>query len=143
MIFKQGFDPESLSKLIPPVVKNAGLELITVEPAESRLVAYFTVDDNNVQPHGILHGGVSAMVAETMASIGANLCLEAPEVAVGQTLHACHLKSAPKGQRLRAVSSPVHVGRRSQVWTTDIENSQGQLICRVSLTLAVIQARTP
>jgi len=138
-IFLKKASIEQIAAWIPPILRLAGIEAIKIDHDSGSLSADFTVSDNNVQPHGILHGGVSVLIAETLGSIGGNLCLEQAKVAVGQTLSASHIRPAAKGEKLRAVCSAVHIGKKSHVWNTDLTDQKGRLICRVALTLAVIQ----
>jgi 1,4-dihydroxy-2-naphthoyl-CoA hydrolase len=97
------------------------------------------VDGRTKQPEGLLHGGASVALAETLGSTGATLCVEPREFqCVGQEINANHLRSARSGW-VTGTARPVHVGRRSQVWTIDIVNEVEKLICTARLTIAVIR----
>jgi uncharacterized protein (TIGR00369 family) len=87
-----------------------------------------------------LHGGSSVLLAETLASFAANLCLEDPrhEQAVGLEINANHLR-AVTGGTVTGTARPIHVGRSTQVWEIRIEDEQGRLVCVSRLTLAVRQ----
>lgn len=90
------------------------------------------------QPFGLLHGGASAALAETLGSIGANLCLDPDrEVAVGLEINANHLRACRDGI-VTGTARPLHLGRRSQVWEIRLEDQAGRLICVSRLTLAVL-----
>jgi uncharacterized protein (TIGR00369 family) len=93
------------------------------------------------QPHDILHGGASVALAESAASIAANLNCADGYVALGQEINANHVRGKSAGV-VRATATPVHIGRRSQVWSVDVTDEDGKLICISRCTLAVI-ARTP
>lgn len=137
-LFRHRLSEAELNQFIPAVARFAGVKKIVPDYEKNTLMTEFLVSDDNVQPHGILHGGVSVLVAETLGSIAGHLCLEEQLKAVGQTLSASHIRAMPKGEVIKALTSPVHIGRRSQIWNTDFHDQKGRLTCRVSLTLAVI-----
>jgi 1,4-dihydroxy-2-naphthoyl-CoA hydrolase len=105
--------------------------------------ATMPVDARTWQPFGLLHGGASATLAETLGSVGANCCVD-PEryYCVGQELNANHLRSARSG-RVTGTARPIHVGKRSQVWDIRIDDDSGRLTCVSRLTLAVIEGTRP
>jgi 1,4-dihydroxy-2-naphthoyl-CoA hydrolase len=97
------------------------------------------VDARTHQPYGLLHGGASVALAETLGSMGANMCVDSTRyLCVGQEINANHLKSVRSG-RVTGTARPLHVGARSQVWSIDIVNEAGALVCVSRLTVAVIQ----
>jgi 1,4-dihydroxy-2-naphthoyl-CoA hydrolase len=97
------------------------------------------VDARTHQPYGLLHGGASVALAETLGSMGANMCVDSSRyLCVGQEINANHLKSVRSG-RVTGTARPLHVGMRSQVWSIDIVNEAGALVCVSRLTVAVIQ----
>ncbi|HEV2427838.1 MAG TPA: PaaI family thioesterase, partial [Acidimicrobiales bacterium] len=91
------------------------------------------------QPFGLLHGGVSALLAESAASIGATRAVWPDEVAVGVELNCSHLRSLSEGT-LTATASPLRKGKRLHVWRIDLTDGDGRLICAARCTLAVIPA---
>ena len=101
------------------------------------------VDERSIQPAGILHGGASVVLAETLGSVGANLCLD-PEgfFAVGQEINANHLRGVRSG-RVTGTARPIHLGARSQVWEIRIEDDKGRLTCISRLTMSVVQGAAP
>jgi uncharacterized protein (TIGR00369 family) len=113
-----------------------GIEIVELTP--ERVVATMPVDDRTRQPFGLLHGGASLALAETVASFGAaaNVDLER-FVAVGQEINANHLRGKTDGV-VRATAVPIHRGRTSQVWAIDIVDEQGRLVCVSRCTMAVI-----
>lgn len=101
--------------------------------------ANMPVNGNTIQPFGLLHGGASVALAETLASIGAWLNIEEEDkTAVGIEINANHVRSARKGETVRGVSKPIHKGRQTQVWETKIFNEDKKLVCVSRCTLAVV-----
>jgi 1,4-dihydroxy-2-naphthoyl-CoA hydrolase len=97
------------------------------------------VDARTQQPYGLLHGGASVALAETLGSMGAIMCLDVEQYqCVGQEVNANHLRAARKGL-VTGTARPVHLGGRSQVWVIDLVNEAGQLTCTSRLTVAVIR----
>ena len=97
------------------------------------------VDDRTRQPMGLLHGGASVVLAETLGSIAANLCVDFPTVCcVGQEINANHLRSMTDGI-VTGTARPLHIGGRSQVWQIDIRSADEKLVCTSRLTLAVLR----
>jgi uncharacterized protein (TIGR00369 family) len=107
--------------------------------SRSRVVMTMDVDSRVHQPMGVLHGGASVVLAESAASTGANLNCPDGMVALGQEINANHLRPKRDGI-LRAVAEPVHIGRASQVWSIDLRDEEGRLVCVSRCTLAVIAA---
>ncbi|MFL5606977.1 MAG: hotdog fold thioesterase [Gemmatimonadaceae bacterium] len=116
----------------------AAIGIEVVELTAERVVATMPVDERTRQPFGLLHGGASLALAETVASLGAaaNVDLER-FVAVGQEINGNHLRAKTDGV-VRATAVPIHRGRTSQVWSIDIVDEQGRLVCVSRCTMAVI-----
>ena len=116
------------------------LGIVFTEHGEDFMRGTLPVDARTRQPYGLLHGGASALLAETLASVAANLCLEDPEhqQAVGIELNANHLRAATEGM-VTGTARALHVGRNTQVWDIRIEDERGRLVCAARLTLAVRQ----
>ncbi|MBS0381580.1 MAG: hotdog fold thioesterase [Proteobacteria bacterium] len=98
------------------------------------------VDDRTRQPYGILHGGASVALAETLGSAAAMLCCEDGFVAVGLSINANHVRAVRDGI-VTGTARPLHVGRSTQVWETRIENETGELVCIARLTMVVLPQR--
>ena len=115
------------------------LGIVFTEQGEDFLRGTMPVDHRTKQPFGLLHGGSSVLLAETLASMAANLCLEDPGQgqAVGLEINANHLR-AKKDGLVTGTARPVHVGRSTQVWDIRIEDEQGRPVCVSRLTLAVV-----
>ncbi len=106
-----------------------------------QIVATMPVDERTVQPFGLLHGGASAALAETLASVGGWVNLKEPDQSVvGIEINANHLKSKRSGT-VTGRATPIHVGSKIQVWEIRIEDEEQQLICVSRCTLAVIKIR--
>ena len=97
------------------------------------------VDRRTVQTMGILHGGASVVLAETIGSLAANLCVDATaQACVGQEINANHLRPVASG-RVTGTARPIHLGTRSQVWQIEIRDERERLVCISRLTMAIIQ----
>ena len=96
------------------------------------------VDKRTVQPLGLLHGGASCVLAESLGSIAANMALDtSKEYAVGLEINANHIRSATSGI-VTGTAKPIHLGRKTQVWEIKIKNEEGKLVCISRLTMAII-----
>lgn len=104
---------------------------------DARLEATMPVDSCTHQPFGLLHGGASVVLAETLGSVAGYLCTEGDQSVVGLEVNANHIRSVRSGL-VRGVCRAVHVGRRHQVWQIEIVDEQGRLCCTSRLTTAVV-----
>ncbi|MFO1473080.1 MAG: hotdog fold thioesterase [Lysobacterales bacterium] len=95
------------------------------------------VDARTRQPYGLLHGGASALLAETLGSTAGGLCVEEGQGVVGIEINANHLAGVRQGL-VTGTARPLHVGRSTQVWEIRIEDDRGRLACISRLTLAVV-----
>lgn len=97
------------------------------------------VDKRTVQPYGLLHGGASVALAETLGSMGASMCVDTAEYqVVGQEINANHVRAA-RGGLVTGTARAVHLGGRTHVWTIDIVNEAQKLVCISRITMAVIK----
>jgi 1,4-dihydroxy-2-naphthoyl-CoA hydrolase len=115
------------------------LDVEVVEAGPTRVVVRIPVDWKVHQPYGILHGGVSALLAESAASFGAALAAGPDRSVVGIELNASHLRSLRDGH-LTAEATPVRVGRTVQVWRISLTDDDGRAICEARCSLAVLGA---
>jgi len=116
-----------------------GIEI--VELSGTRVVATMPVDERTRQPFGILHGGASIALAETVASFGATASIDRDRwLAVGQEINGNHLRPKTSGV-VRATGAPVHVGRSTQVWSIEIVDEEGRLVCISRCTMAIVERR--
>jgi uncharacterized protein (TIGR00369 family) len=121
----------------PSIHDLLGVE--TLEAGPERVVMRIPVDWRVHQPFGILHGGVSALLAESAASLGAFLAAGPGRRVVGIELNASHLRSLREGHLL-ADATPIRVGRSVQVWRIELTDDEGRAICETRCTLAVLGA---
>jgi uncharacterized protein (TIGR00369 family) len=117
---------------------HLGMEFLEV--GDDYLVGRVPVDARTKQPYGLLHGGVSVVLAETLGSMGA--AFSSPEgcMAVGLDINANHLKGVTNGW-VTATARPVHRGRTTQVWQIDLRNDAGELTCVSRLTVSILAPR--
>jgi uncharacterized protein (TIGR00369 family) len=116
-----------------------GIEI--VELSEDRAVATMPVDKRTHQPFGLLHGGASVALAETIASIGTfNLIDKETEICVGLEINANHLKGKKEGI-MTAIGTPLHRGKSTMVWDIKIVDEDDALICISRCTMAILKKR--
>jgi 1,4-dihydroxy-2-naphthoyl-CoA hydrolase len=128
-------------RAVPRTGLPATLGIEMIELSESRVVATMPVDDRTRQPFGLLHGGASIALAETVASFGAVLHIDRERfTAVGQEINGNHLRPKFDGV-VRATGVPIHLGRSTQVWSIEIADEQGRLICISRCTMAIVERR--
>ncbi len=114
------------------------LGIVFTDIGEDYIRAKMPVDERTIQPHGLLHGGASAALAETLGSIAANLCIDnTKKVCVGLGIDASHVRSAHKGY-VYGTTKPIHIGGSTQIWEIRITDAQNALICISRLTMAVL-----
>jgi len=111
--------------------------------SRNEMCATMPVSENTIQPFGILHGGASVALAETLASVGAYLNLtDDSKTAVGLEINANHIKSVPLGGIVVGTAKPLHRGVQTQVWETRIVTEDGKLVCISRCTLAIVKQRS-
>jgi 1,4-dihydroxy-2-naphthoyl-CoA hydrolase len=114
------------------------LDIRVVEVGEDFLRGTMPVDARTRQPFGLLHGGASVALAETLGSLAGNLCLDgSKEVAVGLDINANHIRAVTAGI-VTGTAKALHIGRTTQVWEIRIEDEKQRLVCISRLTLAVV-----
>jgi len=124
------------------MVSHLGIEFIEV--GENFLRARMPVDQRTIQPYGILHGGASTALAETMGSVAASLTLDLThKVPVGMEINANHIRPVPGGSPdaprfVYGVTTPIHLGSTTQVWDIRITDEKDRLVCIARLTIAVV-----
>jgi 1,4-dihydroxy-2-naphthoyl-CoA hydrolase len=117
------------------LLEHLGIKL--TEIGADYLRGTMPVDRRTHQPQGLLHGGASAALAETLGSIAANMVIDrSTHLAVGQEINANHLRGV-KGGLVTGTARPFYIGRGSQVWGIEIQNADGQLVCVSRITMAV------
>ena len=118
-------------------IETLGIEFTAI--GDDHLVATMPVDARTMQPYGLLHGGASVLLAETLGSSAGNMCVAEGEVCVGLEINANHVRAVREGS-VTGTARALHVGRRTQVWAIRIEDARGRLACISRLTLAVVPA---
>ncbi len=118
---------------------NLGIQYTFASP--DRVEATMPVDHRNRQPFGILHGGATLALAETVAGLGSLVACKPDETVVGMQVSGNHVSSAHEGDTVRAVCTPVHLGRSSHVWNVDVFTSTGKLVSSVRVINAVMKKR--
>lgn len=135
------FKPVDIS-LASKAHKNTLLEHLDIQLTEvgkDFLKGTMPVDHRTVQPYGILHGGASVALAESLGSLAAYMAVDQEKyVTVGQEINANHIRPVTSG-RVTGVARPVHLGRNSHVWSIEITNEAGKLVCISRLTMAVVE----
>jgi 1,4-dihydroxy-2-naphthoyl-CoA hydrolase len=128
---------ETLNSRSDTMISNIGIRF--TEIGDDFLRATMPVDARTVQPYGLLHGGASVALAETLGSMGAAMCVDAQEFqVVGQEINANHVRAARSGV-VTGTARPVHIGGRTHVWSIEILNDAGKLVCISRITMAVIR----
>jgi len=119
--------------------EHLGIEFL--ELGADYLMAKMPVDHRTKQPLGLLHGGASVVLAETLGSVGAIHTIDPSKYyCVGLEINANHIKSATNGF-VYGKASPIHIGRKTQVWDIKITTEGGQLVCASRITLAVLERK--
>jgi 1,4-dihydroxy-2-naphthoyl-CoA hydrolase len=104
------------------------------------LRATMPVNERTHQPFGLLHGGASVALAETVGSVASMLCTEEQYLCVGQEINANHLRGISAGT-VTATARPFHLGARSHVWHIEIRDDEARLVCVSRLTMAIVERR--
>ncbi|ADD28855.1 hotdog fold thioesterase [Meiothermus ruber] len=129
-------DPTQLER--DSLVKTLGIRILEATP--QKVVAEMEVTPRLHQPFGYLHGGASVALAETVASIGAYLAAPEGHTSFGMEINANHLRSMQSG-KVTATGTPLHSGRTTAVWSVEIRDEQGRLVCISRCTLAITPMR--
>lgn len=118
---------------------NLGIQYTFASP--ERVEATMPVDHRNRQPFGILHGGATLALAETVAGLGSMVACQPDEFVVGMQVSGNHISSAHEGDTVRAVGTIVHLGRSSHVWNVDVFTSTGKLVSSIRVVNSVMKRR--
>ncbi len=117
----------------------ASIGICYTEVGDDYLKATMPVDERTVQPYGLLHGGASVVLAETLGSAGALHCIDPDRhYCVGLDINANHIRSVSSGT-VTGKASPVHLGRSTHVWEIRISHDRGRLVCISRITMAILQ----
>jgi uncharacterized protein (TIGR00369 family) len=137
MIFHAPVDLDAVNAMSAnSIVDHIGIRL--TEVGDDWIRGTMPVDARTHQPFGLLHGGASVVLAETLGSIGGGLCVDpATHGVVGLEINANHVRGVRSGT-VTGTARALHLGRSTQLWEIRIENEAGQLVCVSRLTLAVV-----
>jgi uncharacterized protein (TIGR00369 family) len=132
--------PEVKAHLDKGMARAIGIDIKVL--SKDKVIATMPVDDRTRQPFGLLHGGASAALAETVASLGAFMNVDPDTQAeVGVELNANHVRGKTDGV-VTATATPLHRGRTIHVWDIRIEDEEAQLVCASRCTLAIVSRRS-
>ncbi|MGA7540871.1 MAG: PaaI family thioesterase [Steroidobacteraceae bacterium] len=139
-IWRTDVTPEQLERLSRGTFADRmGIRITEIGPDYLR--ATLPVTPAVHQPYGVLHGGASVALAETVGSVAANLCIDGERFqCFGQEINANHLRAVSSGL-ITATARPLHIGSRSHVWGIEIRDEGGRLVCVSRLTMAIVQRR--
>lgn len=140
MIWFQNYDIASMQKM----TKDTLMEHLSINftgLGDDFVEATMPVDHRTHQPYGLLHGGASVALAETLGSVAAHMTVD-PKLyfTVGLEINANHLKGVREGL-VRGRATPIHIGKSTQVWNIVIKNEQGEKVCVSRITMAVIKKK--
>ena len=137
-IFTQTVTTDDLNKFSRNTLAgHIGIDF--TEVGDGYLVARMPVDERTRQPFGLLHGGASVALAETMGSVAAMCCVDqTKQYCVGLDINANHVKAVKDGFVI-GIAKPVHIGKRTHVWEIRITNEENDLVCISRITMAVIE----
>jgi uncharacterized protein (TIGR00369 family) len=135
-IWKRPVSVEWLTEIhVDTAVAHLGIEFLEV--GDDFIRARAPVDARTKQPMGILHGGVSVLLAEMLGSCGAACASPPGHRSVGVEVNANHIRSVSEGW-VTGIGRPLHVGRSTQVWQIEMTNDKGQLTCVSRITMAIL-----
>ena len=136
-IWHNKFTLEDLNNLSKnTMVEHLGI--IYTNIGDDSITATMPVDQRTHQPDGLLHGGASVTLAETLGSVAANLCIDRNKrFCVGLEINANHVRSARNGV-VTGITRPIHLGNSTQIWDIRINDEKNHLICIVRLTMAIL-----
>ena len=118
------------------MIDHLGIEFLEV--GDDFIKAKMPVDQRTIQPFGLLHGGASVALAETLGSVAANLCVDREtKMCVGLEINANHIRPVTNGF-VYGIATPIHIGFSTQLWEIRIHNEQEKLVCISRLTMAIL-----
>ncbi len=135
-IWKQPISVDILTQgSINTASEHLGIEFLEV--GDDFITARVPVDNRTRQPYGLLHGGVSVVLAETLGSCGAAFASPPGTQAVGLDINANHLRGARSGW-VTGIAKPIHMGRTTHVWQIELRNEAGDMVCISRITMAIL-----
>ncbi|WP_192458783.1 hotdog fold thioesterase [Musicola keenii] len=137
MIWQRDVSLDSLNHMSQTCLLSH-LGIVFTHIGDACLEATMPVDDRTRQPFGLLHGGASVVLAESLGSVAGWLCTPPGASVVGSEINATHLRAVSQGE-VRGICQPLHLGQRTQVWQIEIVDPRQTLCCVSRLTTTVIQ----
>jgi 1,4-dihydroxy-2-naphthoyl-CoA hydrolase len=138
--FRQDYTLAQLNALGKGTMADT-LGMVFTEIGDDFLKLQMPVDHRSKQPYGLLHGGASAAMAETIGSVASSMCIDNDkQICVGMEINCNHLRGVKEGQ-ITATVKPLHIGSTSHVWDIKIEDDKQKLICVSRLTVAILRKR--
>jgi 1,4-dihydroxy-2-naphthoyl-CoA hydrolase len=136
-IFRKDITLEALNKLSRnTMAEQIGIEFTAI--GDDFMEARMPVDARTHQPFGLLHGGASVALAETLGSVAAHCCVDqAKQFCVGLDINANHIRGVKEGF-VTGITKPLHIGKKTQVWEIRIVNQKDELVCISRITMAVL-----
>ncbi len=136
--FKKDLSPEDLSAICGKTIAEI-LDIKFIETGKDFIKATMPVDHRTHQPYGLLHGGASCVLAETLGSIASGHVID-PEkfICVGIEINANHIRSARSGL-VTGITTPIHIGNSTHVWDIKIYDEREKLVCVSRLTVAILK----
>lgn len=136
-MWKKSFTLDSLNQTsVNTLVEHLGIVYTAFD--EQSLTATMPVEPRTHQPLGMLHGGASVVLAETLGSLAANMCVSEDYYCVGLDINANHIRAMRSGYVI-GKATPAHLGATTQVWQIDITDERGRMVCTSRLTIAVMK----
>jgi 1,4-dihydroxy-2-naphthoyl-CoA hydrolase len=139
-MFQKGVNTEMANKISRnTLVEHLGIEFI--EMGEDYMKAKMPVDHRTKQPLGLLHGGASVVLAETLGSFAAQCSVNTDQqYCVGLEINANHIKAVKEGW-VYGIAKPLHIGKKTQVWEIKVTNEENALVCVSRITMAVLDKK--
>jgi 1,4-dihydroxy-2-naphthoyl-CoA hydrolase len=137
MLWYKNYTIDDLQKFIPnTILEHIGIEI--TELTDNSVSGKMPVDRRTIQPAGILHGGSSVVLAESLGSIASVLVInQEKQICVGLEINANHVRPVSKGF-VYGTATPIHIGGKTHIWEIKIVNEQGKLVCISRLTMALL-----
>ncbi len=136
MIWNKTTDIAAINKLCAQTIHEPlGIQIKALN--SDSIVGTMPIHANTKQPHGILHGGASIVLAESLGSIATMLVLDDEHIGVGQSVMANHIRPGIDGH-VTGVCKPIHLGKKSHIWEINLSNDDNKLVCTVTLTMAIL-----
>ncbi|MFT6053705.1 MAG: 1,4-dihydroxy-2-naphthoyl-CoA hydrolase [Roseivirga sp.] len=139
-MFQKGVNTEMANKISRnTLIEHLGIEFI--EMGEDYIKAKMPVDHRTKQPLGLLHGGASVVLAETLGSFAAQCSVNTDkQYCVGLEINANHVKAVKEGW-VYGIAKPLHIGKKTQVWEIKVTNEENALVCVSRITMAVLDKK--